>query len=208
MPGRRAALLGALLLAACSGDQRAPGPGRGPVLREGRFGSLRDFVLVDRDGASAGAALFVDRFEATQADWLQFAASASGADVGAGAVIVKGRSSLPVGGMDLRQARAFARWRCGRLPSEEEWLRVTGGGGRSPFPWGSKEDATRANTGDLGNDIGGFPSPVQNVATFLRSNDGFNVYQGAKGQVADTITPGTAVRIKMGTDVNYVASHY
>jgi hypothetical protein len=150
VPGRRAALLCALLLAACSGDQRAPGPGRGPVLREGRFGSLRDFVLVDRDGASAGAALFVDRFEATQADWLQFAASASGADVGAGAVIVRGRSSLPVGGMDLRQARAFARWRCGRLPSEEEWQRVTVGGGRSPFPWGSKEDATRANTGDLG----------------------------------------------------------
>lgn len=149
MPGRRAAILGALLIVACSGEPGGAGSGRAPSLREGRFGSLRDFVLVDREGLDRGAALFVDRFEATQSDWQQFAATPAGDAVAASEVVLRGRPSLPVGGVDLRQARAFARWRCGRLPSEPEWQRAVGGG-RSPFPWGSKEDATRANTGDLG----------------------------------------------------------
>ena len=151
MPGRRAAILGALLVCACQGEDGGPRPDPGRDLRQGRFGSLRDFVLVDRAAApSAARALFVDRFEATQADWRDFAASSAGQAVDARAVVLSGRASLPVGGMTLRQARSFARWRLGRLPSEEEWQRAIGGGGRSPFPWGSKEDATRANTGDLG----------------------------------------------------------
>lgn len=145
MSRRLAAIAFSLVFVAC-GEGQATGQGSSAASqRLGPFGSLRDFVLVDRaDG------LFVDRFEVTQADWSQFAASADGRAVGAAAVSIVGRMSLPVGGMDLRQARAFARWRCGRLPSEQEWQRTTEGGGRSPFPWGSKEDATRANTGDLG----------------------------------------------------------
>ena len=51
-------------------------------------------------------------------------------------------------------------------------------------------------------------TPVQEIGTFLRTSDSFNVYQGGKGQVADTLTPGSALRIKMATTVNYVASHY
>jgi formylglycine-generating enzyme required for sulfatase activity len=143
---RRLAVLAlSWVVVACGGD---PGVGVGSVgsnQRSGRFGSLRDFVLVDRD-----AGLFVDRFEATQADWVGFAATDRGRAVAAGDVSIIGRLSLPVGGMDLLQARAFASWRCGRLPSEREWQGVTEGGGRGSFPWGTKEDATRANTGDLG----------------------------------------------------------
>ena len=133
-----------LLTAACSqGSPVSAGPDTAS-LRTGRFGALRDLVLADR-----AEGLFVDRFESTQRDWAEFAATEAGAAVRAGEVALVGRMSLPVGGMSLQQARAFARWRCGRLPSEREWLRVTRGGGNAPFPWGSKEDATRANTGDL-----------------------------------------------------------
>jgi hypothetical protein len=67
---------------------------------------------------------------------------------------------------------------------------------------------TAANTGDLGNDIGGFGATVQEISTFIEATDGFNVYQGAKGQVADPIELGAAVFVKMGTTVNYIPSHY
>ena len=142
---RFAVLATALLLTvACKEGAPAASGSQTASQRTGRFGALRDLVLVD---SSEG--LFVDRFESTQKDWAEFAATPAGAAAGAGEVALVGRMSLPVGGMSLQQARAFARWRCCRLPSEREWLRVTRGGGNAPFPWGSKEDATRANTGDL-----------------------------------------------------------
>ena len=142
-------LLGLALLAGCA-DDAAPNAARsGFDARGGRFGSLRDFYLLESADGEAAAGLLVDRFEATQRDWVEFAATRAGAAVAADAVPIVGRMSLPVGGVDLAQARAFARWRFGRLPSEAEWSAVAQGGGSGPFPWGSKEDATRANTGDL-----------------------------------------------------------
>ena len=150
VPGRPTIVAFALMVCACGADPAADDVAPSASQRSGRFGSLRDFVLLDRPGAGRGSALFVDRFEATQADWSEFAVTAAGVAVEADQVALVGRRSLPAGGMDLRQARAFAAWRCGRLPSEAEWQRAAEGGGRSPFPWGSKEDATRANTGDLG----------------------------------------------------------
>lgn len=147
MPRRSCLLLILIALTSCGSEPSPNGEARNPAARSGRFGSLRDFVLIERAGVGNG--LFVDRFEATQGDWQEFAASDSGRAVRAGRVAIVGGLSLPVGGMDFAQARAFARWRCGRLPSEQEWQFVTEGGGRSPFPWGSKEEAARANTGDL-----------------------------------------------------------
>jgi len=142
-------LLGLVLAAACADDAAPSSEGSRFAARSGRFGSLRDFYLLEGADGAPGEGLLVDRFEATQRDWMEFAATASGAAVAADQVPIVGRLSLPVGGVDLVQARAFARWRCGRLPSEAEWSAVAQGGGSGPFPWGSKEDATRANTGDL-----------------------------------------------------------
>jgi formylglycine-generating enzyme required for sulfatase activity len=45
----------------------------------------------------------------------------------------------PVVGVTHAEARAFARWRGKRLPSESEWIRAARGASRRPFPWG---DAT------------------------------------------------------------------
>jgi hypothetical protein len=146
-------LIAAVLVAfACAGCNDEPGAvaDDGALQRQGRFGSLRDFVLIERPELGARAALLVDRFEATAADWLQFAASAEGEAVGAGDVRVGPDPALPIAGIDLVQARAFAAWRLGRLPTAAEWQLAAFGDGRSRFPWGSGVDPTRANTGELG----------------------------------------------------------
>lgn len=138
------------LLAACSGE---PSPEVDPFVpgRHGPFGSLRDFAVVQRVGDRPADVLLVDRFEATQADWRQFAQSPAGEAVAAADVVLRPGPSLPVAGITLRQAAAFAHWRLGRLPSAEEWRVVTVGDARGEdrFPWGQRRDPTRANTGEL-----------------------------------------------------------
>lgn len=150
--GRFAAAFGALLAVlvlplAC---QREAGFDGATPARAGRFGSLRDLVLFVRPGARPTEALFCDRFEATRGDWAEFAATAAGAACDAGRVPVAGDPSVAVGFVDLRQARAFARWRFLRLPRRDEWLHVALDGGRSRFPWGDRVDPSRANTAELG----------------------------------------------------------
>src|SRR5690606_12201568 len=76
--GGAIALLAALAAGACDGDAAAlPTPPR-----RGAFGSLRDLVLFERAGGP-GEPFFLDRFEATCEDWLDFAATEAGAAVGA-----------------------------------------------------------------------------------------------------------------------------
>lgn len=153
------AVVGAALcaaLAACGGPAEAA-PEQA-LSRSGRFGSLRDLVLFERPELGASKALFFDRFEATRADWAGFAATPAGRAVGADLVLVVGDPALPVSGIDLAQARRFARWRFLRLPrSDEWWLAAVGGRGQNLFPWGRREDSTRANTLELGL---GRPTPV------------------------------------------------
>lgn len=142
------------LVAACAPEAVEQAAGTPP--RVGRFGSLRDFVLIERAEDGRIVAVFVDRFEATRGDWAQFAASPAGRSVEAAEVPVTGNATLPVAGVDLRQARAFAAWRFARLPRRVEWEAAVGDG-RHPYPWGSREDWTRANAGELGL---GQPTPV------------------------------------------------
>lgn len=170
--------VGALLLAglapwcgACGNSSGVADPGSGDLApepaavngvvaapaRAGRFGSLRDLVLFERAEVGAEQALFVDRFEVTQDDWAQFAASPAGRAIAAASVVLSGGGALPVGNVDLPMARAFAAWRFARLPSFLEWQLVSLGDGRSRFPWGSRVDPSRANTGELGL---GEPTPV------------------------------------------------
>lgn len=147
----------ALLLTGCSADGVASTDSLERVYRRGQFGSLRDFVLYARPQDLPGTALLVDRFEVTQDDWAAFARTEQGMAVAARSVGSRGNGALPASGMSLQQARAFAHWRLGRLPTESEWRRATVAGGSSPFPWGVKEFATHANSGNLGL---GEPTPV------------------------------------------------
>jgi len=148
-PVRRLAAVPLLLAFAACGAGEDPALADGGRLRVGRFGSLRDFVLVDRAGSHPRDVLFVDRFEVTQGDWYQFTQTRQGRAVDAERVRVSNDPALPVGGVTLPQARAFASWRLARLPRVDEWQAVAVGDGRSRFPWGSKQDPTKANTGDL-----------------------------------------------------------
>ncbi len=146
------ALFGSLLLAcaACGDRSAAPLNGQATPPRAGRFGSLRDLVLVERSLDDPARALFCDRFEVTRGDWREFAATDAGRAVDASRVPCDGEPSLAAGLVDLSQARAFARWRFLRLPRRDEWLDIALDGGRSAFPWGDRVDPSRANTSELG----------------------------------------------------------
>lgn len=145
-----AVLFASVGLLSCSHEAPGPSPELQPLQRRGQFGSLRDFVLYARPQDPPETALLVDRFEVTQDDWAAFARTEEGIAVAARGVGSRGSGALPASGMTLQQARAFARWRLGRLPTEAEWVRATEAGGSSPFPWGVKEFATHANSGNLG----------------------------------------------------------
>lgn len=148
----RSAAVGAAVLLAASACQQESADTEVQLVklqRRGRFGSLRDFVLFTQPQDPPGAALLVDRFEVTQDDWAQFADTEVGGTIAVG-ITTRGVGALPVSNMDLAQARAFAHWRMGRLPTEHEWRLVTADGGNTPFPWGVKQFATHANTGDIG----------------------------------------------------------
>jgi hypothetical protein len=146
-----------VLLAPIACAPAGPGPANGTPPRSGRFGSLRDLVLIERPELGVPAALFVDRFEVTRGDWAEFAASAAGQRLGADRPAVVGNLALPMASLDLRQARAFAQWRFLRLPRRSEWEFAALRDGRSRFPWGGRIDPARANTAELR--LGG-PTPV------------------------------------------------
>lgn len=133
-------------VAACGGGAEEP-----PLARRGELGSLRDLVLFWR-GPAAGGPFFLDRFEATRADFAEFAASPAGVAALRGrAVDAAGEAAvLPMAGVDLGTARAFAAWRHCRLPRADEWTYACTSDGRDEYPWGAHAKAERANTSDLG----------------------------------------------------------
>lgn len=131
-----------MVLAACAKTQ-VSGPAM--LVRQGRFGSLRDMVLFERAPADGGS-FFLDRFEATREDWAGYLAARDGAPAAEQDDI---DGVLPALGVDLLQARAFAGWRFSRLPRQDEWWFATTAGGTDIYPWGSVWRPACANTLDL-----------------------------------------------------------
>ena len=119
-------------------------PADGEVDRTHRFGIFRDLVLFQRPMADGGP-FFLDRFETTVADFVAAAAAR-------GEVTPKPspQGSLPKTGIDLYQARRFARWRFCRLPRRDEWTYACTQGGTYKYPWGDSWLQTWVNTGGLG----------------------------------------------------------
>jgi formylglycine-generating enzyme required for sulfatase activity len=58
--------------------------------------------------------------------------------------------AYPVAGVDLEEARAFAAWRGGRLPTSEELRAAATVRGRCRYPWGDTFDPSRCNTRESG----------------------------------------------------------
>ncbi len=57
---------------------------------------------------------------------------------------------VPVAGVSLRDARAYARWRKARLPTREELELAATARGRLRYPWGDTARAQCANTREAG----------------------------------------------------------
>lgn len=147
--GAGAALFASLLATGCSDGSDAPRT----LARSERLGILRDLEFFPRS-PRLGGPFFLDRFESTRLDWSRWVeVTGRGGTRGEGPT----QEGLPAVGMTLDQARAFARWRFGRVPRYDEWLHAATGGGLYRRPWGNLERPSWANTQELG--LGGL-TPV------------------------------------------------
>lgn len=59
-------------------------------------------------------------------------------------------SELPVTNVSWWSAYAFAAWAGGRLPTEEEWVRVASGRGQRIYPWGNDFENNLATAAEQG----------------------------------------------------------
>jgi formylglycine-generating enzyme required for sulfatase activity/CheY-like chemotaxis protein len=82
--------------------------------------------------------------------------------------------NTPVTRVDYWDAAAYARWRGGRLPTEEEWEKAARGTGGNTFPWGKDANPAAANLGDdySSTGVGG-------------TKDGYNLWAPERDESAD-----------------------
>lgn len=71
---------------------------------------------------------------------------------------VKIDPNFPVAGVDFWDANAYATWRGGRLPSEQEWEKAARGRSGSVYPWGDTLENKNFNSGLDHDDKKGAPA--------------------------------------------------
>ena len=86
-------------------------------------------------------AYFLDDAEVSNGDFADFCRAA-------GCPTPEGAADLPVTGITIAQARAFAQWKGKRLPTALEWERAARGLDGARFPWGDNDDPGLANLRD------------------------------------------------------------
>ena len=84
---------------------------------------------------------YMDETEVSNADFAEFCRAA-------GCTPPPGAPDLPVVGVTVAQARAFAQSKGKRLPTPQEWERAARGVDAMRYPWGKAEDPKRANVSD------------------------------------------------------------
>lgn len=80
----------------------------------------------------------IDDIEVSCFEWWRFVREAGGAapEAWRGGRYAYGAERVPVGGMTGDEARRFAQWAGGRLPTADEWEVAAHGGTPSAYPWG------------------------------------------------------------------------
>ncbi len=102
------------------------------------------------------------------------------------------RPDQPVVGVDWYDARAYCRWRGGRLPSSDEWERAAGGFDGLVYPWGSSFERDRCNTA---NSVGNAGAPAE-VSKFPRCSTANGILNlvGNADEWTDTNAPNSPDR--------------
>ncbi len=168
-----------LVLLGAAGCSKESAAAPGAVVREGRFGSLRDLVLFDRP-AEQGGPFFLDRFEVTRDDWIQFLGAPRRT-----ALEASTDGFLPQSGIDLPAARAFAAWRFCRLPRAPEWVYAATGNNTYSWPWGDASQVSRANTAELRL---GKPTPVGTFESGRRGDGPYDLV-GNVAEWTESVAP-------------------
>jgi tRNA A-37 threonylcarbamoyl transferase component Bud32 len=86
-------------------------------------------------------AFFLDETEVSNADFAEFCRTT-------GCTPPQGAPDLPMVGVTISQARAYAQWKGKRLPTALEWERAARGIDGNVYPWGNQADPARANLRD------------------------------------------------------------
>ncbi len=89
------------------------------------------------------AAYTIDDIEVSSYEWWSFLRAEGGAAPQGwrGGRYSYGAERVPVGGMSGDDARRFAAWAGGRLPTSDEWEAAAHGGTPSAYPWGQQFEA-------------------------------------------------------------------
>jgi len=91
-------------------------------------------------------AFFIDETEVSNAEFAAFCQAAVSQSTPCRAP--QGAPELPVVNITVVQARAFAKWKGKRLPTQQEWERTARGIDGDRYPWGDANDGSMANLSD------------------------------------------------------------
>jgi gamma-glutamyl hercynylcysteine S-oxide synthase len=113
---------------------------------------------------------YIDETEVSNADYAEFC-RAMGCTPPAGA------PDLPVVGVTIVQARAYAKWKGRRLPIAQEWERAARGVDAMRYPWGKEDDPKRANVLDNPTLVNHALMPVRSFAKLPEYQMAGNVWE-------------------------------
>ena len=113
---------------------------------------------------------YIDEAEVSNADYAEYCRAT-------GCAVPTGAPDLPVVGVTIVQARAYAQWKGRRLPTAQEWERAARGVDAMRYPWGKEEDPKRANVLDNPTLVNHALMPVRSFAKLPEYQMAGNVWE-------------------------------